>query len=304
MTASVIVPNHKSEATLPRTLASIEKAAKGLDVEVIVSDDPNGNGLSWARNQGINKAKGDFIFFVDADDTVEPDFFRAPLENLAQTKADFCIFQYEQSPLKRDYNIEGNDAIRSALLAAFMGYSFDDVRRWNAGGALAEKREMGSVCRAAFSADFINSHSIRFDENLFIYEDAPFFCECALYASKISSLPRNLYNYIPNSTGIIATVTGSLKHWNYKFAINENRKRLAQLGGEKVLDFCRASFTLGALEMLVLWRSAGLSFMEMRSQMATYLSEPLVTDSIRRFPLSFRHIPTALAVQYLRLNLP
>ena len=71
MKASAIIPNHRSERTLPATLRSLEAAARGLDVEIIVSDDEAGRGLSWARNRGLDRATGDVVFFVDADDTID-----------------------------------------------------------------------------------------------------------------------------------------------------------------------------------------------------------------------------------------
>lgn len=301
MTASAIIPHHRNGETLPRTLESVRLAASGLDVETVLVDDEAGHGLSWARNRGLERAKGDVVFFVDADDTVEPDFFAHPLAALEKTGADFCIFEYEQAPLKRDYNLEGNAAIREALLPAFLGYSFDDVRRWNAGGDLAEMREPGSIWRAAFRRDFIERHSIRFDENIFIYEDAPFFSECALYARKVVSLREKLYNYLPNPNGIVATVTGTRRHWDYKFAALAMRKRLDALSGGEAWRYCEASAVFSALEMLRMWRGAGLSPGEALAGLRRFISDGRVKDALRRFPLSIHHPLAAAAVCSLRL---
>ena len=302
MKVSVIIPNHRSQLTLPRTLRSLEVAAKGLDVETIVSDDEAGNGLPWARNCGLERATGDYVFFVDADDTVHPDYLRHPLAATVAAKADFCIFQYRGGELKRDYTLEGNAVIRAAFLPAFVGYSFDDVRRWNCGGGLALRREPGSVWRVCFRRDFLERNHLRFDENLLIYEDAAFMSECALCANRTVSLAENLYDYLPNPNGIIATVTGSRKHWDYKFAMLRCRERFEEKYGG-VWAHCEASCVFSALEMMRMWKGAGLTFGEFRRGLAAYLADERVKRAIRDFPTALRHPLVAAGVTALRCRI-
>jgi len=285
MTCSVIVPCHpRNRATLPRTLRSLDVAAEGLDVEKVVVEDPDGCGLSWARNCGLDRANGDVVFFCDADDTVRPAFFRRPLAMIESSLADLCIFQYASSPLKRTYDLSGNDEIRRVLLPAYAGFSFDDVRRWNAGGDLFAHREPGSVCRVAFRRGFLKQHRICFDEGLFIYEDAPFMAECALYADRIVSIAENLYDYEPSPVGITATVTGRQKYWDYKYAVHRRRLALDAAGGG-VWPYCEASAVFTVLEL-----------MRARRDWRRYLGEPRVREAVRAFPVSFRHPLVALAV--------
>ena len=127
----MIIPSHRSQQTLPRTLRSLEVAAKGLDIETIVVEDADGRGPSWARNRGLDKAKGDVVFFCDADDTVRPDFFSKPLARLESSGADMCFFSFSGGRKSEDAVYRGHEAIRERYMPAFFGYSFDDVRRWN-----------------------------------------------------------------------------------------------------------------------------------------------------------------------------
>lgn len=289
MTVSVIIPSYHCEETLPRTIASVQAAAKGLPVEIIVSEDPTGKGAAWARNQGLARATGEVIFFVDGDDTVEPDFFAHPLAALASSGADFCIFQYDAAPLKRDYNLTGNAAIRAAFLPALIGFSFADVRRWNRGGDLFANREPGTIWRAAFRRDLIVRHQIRFNESLPLYEDAPFLAECALCAEKVVSLRENLYNYVPGVRGVSATITFSERYYAYKFAIHAYRLALEEKYGG-VWDYCAASAAFTALEFLKTRRWDDLR---------RYLAEPRVREAIHQFPKSWRHPLTLCALLYL-----
>lgn len=258
MLASVIVPNYRNDDTLPATLKSLEKAACEVGrerVEIIVVADREGRGLSWARNEGLGRARGKYVFFCDADDTVEPGFFARPIEKLEASGADFCFFNNTFRPLKRQYELEGR-AVLETLAPAFIGYSWGDLARallrpWRFMAALAEKREQGSVCRIAFRRELLAEHRIRFDEELFIYEDAPFVCECAIWSKRVASIPDVLYRYTPGVNGIVRTVTGSARHWAYKSAILRERKRLDEVSGGRLKRYFGASQVLGKIEFLL-----------------------------------------------------
>ena len=253
-------------------------------------DDVDSRGLSWARNEGLSRANGDAVFFVDADDTVKPEFFRRLVSALEGERADFVLSSFDYAPLKREYNISGNAAIREAMLPAFFGYSFDDVRRWNAGGDLHALREQGSVCRCAFRRDFLERHAIRFDEGLRLYEDSPFVAECALRAEKVASVPDALYEYVPGESGILATELGSERYWGYKFAALANRKAIAARAGGDVMRHFAASAVFSALELF-----------KARRDWRRYAADGFVAESLRAFPRSMRHPLAAAAVTFLRL---
>ena len=285
--ATAIIPCHpRNRPTLARTLESVEAAAKGLDVETVVVDDLESRGLSWARNEGLRRATGDVVFFVDADDTVRPAFFSRLLEALESSGADFALSSFDYAPLKREYNVEGNAAIRDAMLPAFFGYSFDDVRRWNSGGGLSDRREQGGVWRCAFLRSFLDRHSIRFDENLRLYEDSPFIAECACFADRVASIPDVLYEYAPGPSGILATELGTERYFAYKFAALANRKAIAARAGLDVVRHFGGSIVFSALELL-----------RARKGFLRYAGDPVVARAFGEFPISARHPVTAFAVK-------
>ncbi|MBR2838176.1 MAG: glycosyltransferase [Kiritimatiellae bacterium] len=288
MRLSVIVPSRPSEPSLPRTLRSLEAASRGLDVETVLVRDESLRGLSWARNEGLRRATGDAVFFVDADDTVRPGFFRRLSETLEESGADFALSSFDYAPLRRGYNLAGNAAIREAMLPAFFGYSFDDVRRWNAGGDLHARREQGSVCRCAFRRGFLERHAIRFDEGLRLYEDSPFIAECAALADRVASIPDVLYDYVPGEGSILATSLGTDRYFDYKFAALENRKAIAARVGGGVMGFFAASAAFSAMELL-----------KARRDWRRYAADPFVAESLRAFPRSPRHPLAAAAVAFL-----
>jgi len=289
MKLSVIVPSRPQEPKLPRTLQSLEAAAKGLEVEILQVCDEEGRGLSWARNRGLERASGEAVFFVDADDTVKSGFFRRLADELDRSEADFVLSNFDYAPLKREYNLIGNEEIRAVMLPAFFGYDFEDVRRWNGGGSLMARREQGGVWRCAFRRDFLVRHAIRFDERLFLYEDSPFIAECAARAVKVASTDEVLYEYEPGPSGLLADSHGTERYWNYKFAALRNRVEMAgRIGGDAGRYFA-ASAVFTVLEL-----------MRARRDWRRYARDPFVSESLRRFPVSRRHPLVAAAVLYAR----
>lgn len=116
---SIIVPVYKVEAYLEdcvnsllcQTLENIEiiliddgspdrcgemcdvYAAKDMRIRVIHQEN---QGLSAARNAGIDAAQADYLMFVDSDDWVDPEFCSHPYELALQHNADFVVFQFER----------------------------------------------------------------------------------------------------------------------------------------------------------------------------------------------------------------
>lgn len=292
MEASVIIPAYNASSTLPATLSSIDEAAKffGGSVETIVIEDKEGKGPSWARNRALEKATGKYIFFCDADDMVEKEFFSRPILEMEKTHSQMCFFSYEGGPNLPEETVEGKALVRERYLPAFFGYSIDDVRRWNKGGSLAEHKLPGQVWRCVFRRSFLEENSLRFEEEMTFFEDAAFLSSCIASAEKVSSIPDRLYRYIPRSDGNLATGWRGKRNWEYKFLSLEFRRRLDARHGGEIWKYCKASCVFSALELL-----------KARAGWRKYVSCDCVAEAIRDFPISMRHMVVAAAVLFLRL---
>ena len=198
-------------------------AARDKRVKVLSSD---GRGVSAARNVGLEAAEGEFIFFLDADDTVEPDFYPKAVNAMRSSGADYCRVAHDrtnpsggcvsEAHLKADYAFSSRDEIRERYLPCFFGYSFSQVRNWYAGVPLGANREMGGVVFGCFRAEIIKSTHIRFDETIEIFEDAMFTCEYLLACRSTVAIDEILYHYRLKASGSMISKLGGAEFFKNK----------------------------------------------------------------------------------------
>lgn len=125
---SVIIPVYNVEKYIERCLISLENQTF-QDFEVILIDDGSpdnstsiienylkhsslkikfyhikNSGVSAARNYGISKASGDFICFVDSDDTLNLDYLRTMYNCITLNNVGVCICR-SQSITENDSNL-------------------------------------------------------------------------------------------------------------------------------------------------------------------------------------------------------
>ena len=102
----IIVINDGSE---DNTLEIIQNYAK-LDSRIIIIDQQN-LGVSSARNAGINKSRGEYIGFVDSDDTISEEFVSKLIEKIMKSHSDMAICQFESEQIESNVRIDQPDQI-------------------------------------------------------------------------------------------------------------------------------------------------------------------------------------------------
>lgn len=116
---SIIVPVYNGEEYLERCIDSIISAAEGHNIELILIDDgsvdnsagiaqeycddfpwiklirQSNQGPSAARNIGLDLAKGEYIGFVDCDDSISNNYF-SELLKVCASNPDIVVFGYQK----------------------------------------------------------------------------------------------------------------------------------------------------------------------------------------------------------------
>lgn len=211
---SVIVPVYNVESYLADCLDSILKQSF-MDIEVICINDGSSDGsleilekyakkdsriqivsqenqgLSGARNTGIEYATGKYLCFVDSDDMLAAGALQKIFDSFQKEDADLICYNtsvlYESETLamqdnKKDYFRRKEEYLEPAtgieLFEQMMGNEDFCVAAW----LLAVKIE------------WIRQKGIRF-ENGIIHEDNKYCIECYLNASIARYIPDELYIY-------------------------------------------------------------------------------------------------------------
>ncbi len=281
-----------------------------VDARVRVLHLPNRR-VSAARNSGLDEARGEYVFFLDGDDTYDPEFLALGVGEMSATGADYCIFPMNVTelgggvprfePLKSDYHCSSSEEIRSRLISRFIGYSMEHVRRWYGGEPLFSQREPGGVWRCVYRRALIERHHVRFNESIFLYEDALFNCDYLSWAQKTTCRPEPVYNYVLHKGGMIDNRNRTLRVFRNKLTLLRARQSLNERSGGTLGNLYAASCVLALLEMFALLRTVPIGWSEGRRIVREYASDPEVRAAVRTFPLSWRKPVLALAVLALRI---
>lgn len=213
MFLSIIIPVYNCERFVANCVSNIA----GLDLEdyeIILIDDGStdqtpevcdnlayrydcvqcfhcdNQGASGARNYGIDKANGDYLMFVDADDTIDTDMLTKLLSDIKDNlNIDLAIYglsfdYYQKGAIYRqDYKVPGLHGIC-------------DRFEWLENiAALFADNALSPVWNKVIRRDILVKNSLYLDQGMFIYEDLEYSLRIMNRANKILFVPEAIYHY-------------------------------------------------------------------------------------------------------------
>lgn len=217
MESVVIIPAYNNTLEVQECIKSLEKQSY-IDFSVIVVDDgsdpclsselfqtsnisvdfyrKNNEGAGRARNYALGKvpAKTKYVFFIDSDDSVEPNYLRTMTEMMESNQLDFCQGSYivtgESSfkyPFPNEFVItEENEKINTFILELFGSYpDRKDVQKWNT-----------ALWACGFKMEIIRKCNLQIcSERQYMSEDTLFKIDYLKNCKKIGLLPYAGYYY-------------------------------------------------------------------------------------------------------------
>ena len=216
-TVSVIVPVYNCMEYLPRCIESILNqtypqiqlvlvddgssdgsgeicdafAAKDSRIQVIHQ---NNQGVSAARNAGLDAAAGEYLLFVDSDDHIAAGTIETSVNGFVDDTIDVVIFGVtkiqgkgnSQQPLPMEVGIYSTEEMLLGILEDYAG--FGGGYPWN------------KIWRVeAFGS---NTEIPRFDKDLYYFEDLEWVVRMLLQLNKANLLPEYLYQYYVHSDSV------------------------------------------------------------------------------------------------------
>lgn len=165
-----------------------EYACKDQRVGIIYQEN---QGVSVARNVGMDRARGEYIIFLDADDWIELDICENAYEYAKAQLAQILIFSYDQ--------VRGKKKIPFRIGDSRKNYSMPEIEQMKL-GILRYSQRMKSVnvttvwCKL-YETSFLRENKLAFIKGLKRGEDMMFNLYALDYVDRVASLDMVGYHY-------------------------------------------------------------------------------------------------------------
>lgn len=262
---TIIVPVYNTEKYLKKCMASLlEQTLKNIEV-ILIDDGSTDNsgkicdsfladervrvihkeneGQGIARNAGLEQARGEYILFIDSDDSIERDTCDRLFSYMKENQVQLCSFGYliEDGSGKEVYRpklkekIYRGDQIKGEFVHHFFGDSLDK-----------DELRGVSACMSVFQRELIERFHIRFpSERKVLSEDTLFNLEYCKHIESAAVLPEYFYHYLQNETSF------SHAYRPDRYSLTE---RLCSLLEEYALEYGISHEVQGRIQM-VMWVS-------------------------------------------------
>lgn len=179
----IIINDGSTDKTLKICLEYEEK-----DNRIIVINQ-NNSGVSKSRNEGIKRASGEYIIFVDGDDKILPNTLDILRNEIERYNPQLIIYGLSFDVYKNDILVKST----ASMLAKSIQLYDEEIKEKF--GLIYNSTEFASVCNKCFSKSVIKKNNLKFNESMNTYEDLYFNLNFIEKCKLLVNTPNVLYNY-------------------------------------------------------------------------------------------------------------
>ncbi|MCF2305197.1 glycosyltransferase [Photobacterium carnosum] len=212
MEISIIIPVFNSDKYIKKCINSIlEQSYSCLEV-IIVNDGSTDNtrticqelaindsrikyfeiensGPAVARNYGLSKATGDYVGFVDADDTIDANMYQTMINAAEINDLDIVMCGYRTVSNIDTVDIRIN--IPCQLMETTESIKENIIKRYYFG----DSEGIASLCNKIYKRKFLEQHNLRIDETRVRAEDYWFNLNAFMNCERFIFINECFYNY-------------------------------------------------------------------------------------------------------------
>lgn len=189
----ILVDDCSTDNTMKVVTDYIKENAICKNIQIIHHE--KNSGLSVARNTGLSKATGDYVFFMDSDDEITPNCIEKHYNAIINTNADFTVANVELKGKKKSVHIKpiSKDVIYQQPSESYFSQMWS-VSAWN----------------KLYRKEFLVRYGLTFQAGL-LFEDILWSYFVAKSASRLALVESATYKYVVRSNSITTQKNKSKK---------------------------------------------------------------------------------------------
>ena len=174
--------------------------SRGKDIHIISHTD--NLGVSKSRNEIIEMAQGDYLYFMDSDDLIDPNTISLLMQNIRQYDAEIAFGSYEKietSGKRIVFQYPSLQLLEKDALVSFAYRKYAGIQ--------------ASACNYLVKTSLLRENHLRFIDTNY-WEDLVFTFDLVTYISRAVLLPDITYTYLCRE--------GSLSHYQQRRNISKD----------------------------------------------------------------------------------
>jgi glycosyltransferase involved in cell wall biosynthesis len=247
------------------------------DQRIKVFEKPNG-GLSDARNYGIERAEGEYIYFMDSDDWIEPDLLKKTIVILEREQLDLVIFGYIQDDEDKGGNLiashnilpnrepikkSGKNVTVDQNLLGLFGYAWNKVYR----------------------RSLLINNKLTFEKGTSLVEDILFNTQVYQCVDTLHFINEGFYHYLNRPTATLIKQFHS-DSFQLKIRRNQSLKQFFQVWGfknnEEILAFSQVAAIRYCIHNMFFYKN-DLSLEVKTTYIKGMVNNPFTKDTIDNY---------------------